>query len=46
MRLLRGGSRPNVVGGLLGWAWLLVAVVPIYYIVITSLRTQADHQEH
>ena len=31
MRLLRGGSRPNVVGGLLGWAWLLVAVVPIYY---------------
>ena len=43
MRLLRGGSRPNVVGGLLGWAWLLVAVVPIYYIVITSLRTQADY---
>ena len=38
-----GGQRPNVVGALLGWLWLFVAIVPIYYIVVTSLRTQADY---
>ena len=39
----RGGRRPNVLGGLLGWMWLLVSIVPIYYIVVTSLRSQADY---
>ncbi|QPL05074.1 MULTISPECIES: carbohydrate ABC transporter permease [Actinomyces] len=39
----KGGRRPNVLGGLLGWLWLLVAVVPIYYIIVTSLRSQADY---
>lgn len=39
----KGGRRPNVLGGLIGWLWLLVAIVPIYYIVVTSLRTQADY---
>lgn len=39
----RGRQRPNVLGGLMGWIWLLVAVVPIYYVVVTSLRSQADY---
>ncbi|WP_197319134.1 carbohydrate ABC transporter permease [Saccharomonospora sp. NB11] len=32
--------RPNVLGGLAGFAWLLVVLVPVYYVVITSLRDQ------
>lgn len=43
MLIRRGGRRPNILGGLLGWLWLAVAVVPIYYIVVTSLRSQADY---
>ncbi|MDU0863894.1 carbohydrate ABC transporter permease [Actinomyces urogenitalis] len=38
-----GGQRPNIVGGLFGWLWLAAAIVPIYYIVVTSLRSQADY---
>src|SRR5690625_5179119 len=34
---------PNVVGGLLGFAWLLVILVQIYYIVITSVRPREDY---
>src|SRR5690625_1497173 len=34
---------PNVVGGLLGFASLLVILVPIYYIVITSVRPREDY---
>jgi len=38
--------RRNTVGGLvsgaLGWIWLLVVILPIYYIVITSLRSQSS----
>ncbi len=38
----RGGRRtPNVLGALGGFAWLLVIIVPVYYIVITSFRPQA-----
>jgi len=36
------GQRPNLLGGLFGWLWLLVVIVPIYYIVITSIRRQSD----
>lgn len=36
----RAHRRPNVVGGLAGFAWLLVVIVPVYYVVITSLRDQ------
>ena len=32
--------RPNVLGALGGFAWLLVIIVPVYYIVITSFRQQ------
>ncbi len=34
-------SRPNVLGGLAGFAWLFVVLVPVYYIVVTSLRGQS-----
>src|SRR5699024_5400661 len=29
--------------GLAGWVWLAVIIVPIYYIVLTSLRPQEDY---
>lgn len=35
--------RPNVLGGLLGWVWLVVTLLPIYYIVVTSLRPRAEY---
>lgn len=38
-------TRPNVPGALGGWLWLAVTVLPVYYIVVTSLRTQADYYE-
>lgn len=33
-------ARPNWLGTLFGCVWLLITVIPIYYIVITSLRRQ------
>lgn len=36
-------TAPNVIGGLGGWIWLLVIIVPIYYIIVTSLRPEADY---
>ncbi|MBW9206826.1 carbohydrate ABC transporter permease [Mumia sp. zg.B53] len=36
-------QRPNLVGGLVGTFWLAVTLVPIYYIVVTSLRPRADY---
>lgn len=35
--------RPNIIGGLVATGWLLVTVLPVYYIVVTSLRPRADH---
>lgn len=32
--------RRNVPGGIAGFAWLLVVLLPVYYVVITSLRDQ------
>jgi raffinose/stachyose/melibiose transport system permease protein len=34
-------QRPNLPGALGGYVWLAIIILPIYYIVITSLRTQA-----
>jgi len=31
----------NVLGGLGGWIWLAVVILPIYYVVINSLKNQA-----
>ncbi len=33
----------NIIGGLGAWIWLAITVVPIYYIVMTSLRKQSDY---
>ncbi|GAA2088434.1 carbohydrate ABC transporter permease [Pseudolysinimonas kribbensis] len=40
-RRRRPGVRRNWLGGFGGFVWLAVIVVPIYYVVITSLRSQA-----
>ena len=34
-------ERPNVLGAIGGWLWLAVIIVPVYYVVISSLRNQA-----
>jgi raffinose/stachyose/melibiose transport system permease protein len=39
----RGAHRPNWLGGAAGWLWLLIVIVPIYWIVITSLKTQINY---
>ncbi|WP_028804806.1 carbohydrate ABC transporter permease [Streptomyces sp. 142MFCol3.1] len=36
-------SRPNWLGGLAGWIWLVIVVVPLYWIVITSLKPQSGY---
>lgn len=36
-----GRLRPNFLGGLGGWLWLAIIIVPVYYVVITSLKNQA-----
>jgi len=33
-------TRPNYAGGLAGLVWLAVVLVPVYYVVVTSLRSQ------
>ncbi|MFC7376771.1 MULTISPECIES: carbohydrate ABC transporter permease [unclassified Brachybacterium] len=38
-----GHRSPNVIGGVLAFLWLLVILVPIYYIVVTSVRPQSDY---
>ncbi len=35
--------RLNWFGGTLGWLWLLVVMLPIYWVVITSFKTQANY---
>ncbi|MBV9921369.1 MAG: carbohydrate ABC transporter permease, partial [Pseudonocardia sp.] len=39
----RPRSRPNWLGGLAGWIWLAVVVVPVYWIIITSFKLQSDY---
>ncbi len=41
-KYLRRG-RFNLAGGASGWLWLAIIIIPIYYIVITSLKTQAGY---
>ena len=33
----------NWLGGLAGWFWLFIVMAPIYWIVITSLKTQTNY---
>lgn len=35
--------KKNWIGGTFGWLWLLVVMIPIYWIVITSFKTQANY---
>jgi raffinose/stachyose/melibiose transport system permease protein len=35
--------RLNIPGGLGGWIWLAIIILPVYYIVITSLKSQAGY---
>lgn len=39
--IIHGRTRPNVVGAVLAWGWLAIVLVPIYFIVVTSFRSQA-----
>lgn len=34
-------TRPNVIGSVLAWGWLLIVLLPVYFIVVTSLRAQS-----
>ncbi len=34
------GARPNVAGGILSGLWFVIVAIPLYWIVITSVRTQ------
>jgi raffinose/stachyose/melibiose transport system permease protein len=36
----RLSGRPNPIGGLAATAWLLIVALPIYYVVLTSVRPQ------
>lgn len=40
---MRGRETPNVLGGLLGWVWLVITILPIYYMVVTSLRPRSSY---
>jgi raffinose/stachyose/melibiose transport system permease protein len=39
----RGGGGRNWIGGIAGWLWLVIVIVPIYWIVITSFKTQSNY---
>ena len=39
----RGREHRNWVGGAVGWLWLLIVIVPIYWIVVTSFKTRANY---
>jgi raffinose/stachyose/melibiose transport system permease protein len=36
-------ARKNWIGGSFGWLWLLIVLIPIYWIVITSFKTSANY---
>jgi raffinose/stachyose/melibiose transport system permease protein len=36
-------AKLNLVGGAFGWIWLVIVMVPIYWIVITSFKTQSNY---
>ena len=35
----RGAQRPNWLGGAAGWLWLLIVILPIYWMFTTALKT-------
>ncbi|MEU6711981.1 carbohydrate ABC transporter permease [Nonomuraea sp. NPDC046802] len=42
-RRARTTRRPNWLGGTVGWIWLAIVVVPVYWIVITSFKSQGNY---
>ncbi len=38
--------RMNWIGGTAGWVWLLVVMIPLYWIVITSFKDQSEYFIH
>jgi len=40
---MRSLLRLNWLGGIAGWIWLVVAIVPVYWIVITSFKTESNY---
>jgi raffinose/stachyose/melibiose transport system permease protein len=40
---VKGGERPNWLGALIAFIWLAIVVVPVYWIVITSFKTQSNY---
>jgi len=38
---LRGTTRPNWLGGVLSFVWLAIVIIPIYWIVVTSFKSQS-----
>ena len=43
---MRGGERPNWLGALIACLWLAVVMIPIYWIVITSFKSQTQLLRH
>ncbi len=43
MATTRAHTRPNIVGSAFGSLWLLITIIPIYYIIVTSLRPRPDY---
>jgi raffinose/stachyose/melibiose transport system permease protein len=38
-----GAHRPNWLGGLAGWLWLAIIIIPIYWVLITSFKVQSNY---
>ena len=41
--VMRAKARPNLPGGLMGFVWLVIVLLPLYWIVITSFKTQSNY---
>ena len=44
-RPARKVSQYNWIGGSFGWVWLVIIMLPIYWMVITSLKTSANYYD-
>lgn len=44
LRTARVGERPNILGGLFGVIWLIIVVAPIWYLILSSFRSQATYE--
>src|SRR5690348_6175754 len=42
-RRRRRAQQRNWLGGVAGWLWLVVVILPIYWILITSFKTQSNY---